>query len=63
MRSGLLTDDSRRAVASAVVERLEGEVGFRGRRYRIKSVIQIQARSLATVLRDRTEYRAFAFKW
>jgi CRISPR-associated protein Cas1 len=63
MHGGLLTDDSRRTVAAAVVERLEGEVGFRGRRYRIKSVIQIQARNLATCFRDRTPYRAFAFKW
>ncbi|MCW5891124.1 MAG: CRISPR-associated endonuclease Cas1 [bacterium] len=63
MRGGLLTDDGRHAVAASVIERLEGEVGFRGRRHRIKSVIQIQARNLATSLRDRTAYRAFAFKW
>jgi CRISPR-associated protein Cas1 len=62
-REGLLTDESRRAVAGAVLERLESEAGFRGRRHRLKSVIQIQARNLASCLRGGAPYRAFAFKW
>jgi len=62
-RDGLLTDDSRHAVAAAVLERLEGEIAFRGRRHRLKSVIQIQARNLASALRGGEPYRAFAFKW
>jgi CRISPR-associated protein Cas1 len=62
-RGGLLTDDSRRTVAAAVLERLDGEVGFRGRRHRLRSIIQIQARNLATFLRGGDPYRAFAFKW
>jgi CRISPR-associated protein Cas1 len=63
MRGGMLDDDSRRAVANAVVERLEGTIGFRGRQQLVKSIIQIQARSMATGLRDGTGYRPFAFKW
>jgi CRISPR-associated protein Cas1 len=62
-REGLLTDESRRAVAAAVLERLESEVTFHGRRHRMKSVIQMQARSLATALRGGDAYRTFAFKW
>ena len=62
-REGLLTDESRRVVAGAVLERLEGEVGFRGRRHRVKSVVQIQARNLASSLRGGEPYRCFAFKW
>jgi CRISPR-associated protein Cas1 len=62
-REGLLTDESRQAVAGAVLERLETEVPFRGRRHRVKSVIQIQARNLASALRGGDPYRAFAFKW
>jgi CRISPR-associated protein Cas1 len=62
-REGLLTDESRRAVASAVLERLEGESGFRGRTYRLKSIIQIQARNLAAFLRGGEAYRPFTFKW
>jgi len=63
MRGGLLTDESRRLVAGAVLERLEGEATLRGRRYRVKSIVQIQARSLATMLRGGAPYRPFAFKW
>ena len=62
-REGMLTDESRRLVAGAVLDRLDAEVGFRGRRHRMKSVIQIQARSLATCLRGGDAYRPFAFKW
>jgi CRISPR-associated protein Cas1 len=62
-REGLLTDESRRTVASAVLERLESETGFRGRRHRLKSIIQIQARNVAGFLRGGEPYRSFAFKW
>ncbi len=62
-REGLLTEDSRRTVASAVLERLESEVGFRGRRHRLRSVVQIQARTVASFLRHGELYRPFAFKW
>lgn len=63
VRAGMLTDDSRRAVSQAVMERLESEVSFKGKRFRMKSVIQIQARRLATFLRGDGAYRPFAFKW
>jgi CRISPR-associated protein Cas1 len=62
-REGMLTDVSRGDVASAVLERLESEVPFRGRRQRVKSIVQIQARNLATFLKGGDAYRAFAFKW
>lgn len=62
-REGLLDDASRRAVAAAVVERLEGEVTLRGRRQRLKSVIQAQARRVAAFVRGEGGYRTFAFKW
>ncbi len=63
MTGGILTDASRRAVAAAVIERMEGEVAFRGRKHRIKSVVQIQARNLASFLRGGAAYKTFAFKW
>jgi CRISPR-associated protein Cas1 len=52
MKGGLLTDESRRAVANTIVTRLESEAAF-----------QIQARSLATFLRGGAAYRPFSFKW
>jgi CRISPR-associated protein Cas1 len=63
VKGGLLTDASRRTVAAAVLERLESEVMFRGRRYHLKSVVQMQARNLASFLRGGPPYRPFAFKW
>jgi CRISPR-associated protein Cas1 len=63
LRDGSLIQESRRAVARAVLDRLESEVTFRGRRCLVKSVVQMQARNLATFLRDGTPYRAFSFKW
>jgi CRISPR-associated protein Cas1 len=62
-REGLLTDESRRTVATAVLERLEGELAFRGRRHRLKSIVQIQARNVASFFKGGAPYRAFAFKW
>jgi CRISPR-associated protein Cas1 len=62
-REGMLTDDTRRTIASAVLERIESEVTFRGKRYKLKSVIQIQARNAASFLRGSNAYRTFAFKW
>jgi CRISPR-associated protein Cas1 len=62
-REGMLTDETRRTIAAAVIERIESEVNFRGRRYKLKSVIQAQARNLASFMRGGDKYRTFAFKW
>ncbi len=62
-RDGMLTENTRRMVASSVLERLESEVTFRGRRHQLRSVIQIQARNFASFLRGGDPYRAFSFKW
>jgi len=61
-REGMLTDSARKAVAAAVLERMEGEVGFQGRRHQLKSVIQIQARAVAGFVRGGARYRTFPFK-
>ena len=62
-QGGMLTDSSRRTIAQIVLERLESEVNFRGQRHKLKSVVQIQARNLASALRREGRYRAFSFKW
>jgi CRISPR-associated protein Cas1 len=62
-QGGLLTDSSRRTIAQLVLERLESEVIFRGQRHQLKSVVQIQARNLASALRGDGKYKAFSFKW
>jgi CRISPR-associated protein Cas1 len=63
VRDGMLTDEARRTVAEAVLERLDSEVSFRGRRQLVRSVVQIQARCLASFLRGDGGYRPFSFKW
>jgi CRISPR-associated protein Cas1 len=63
MSAGLLSDETRRAVAAAVLERLETPARFRGEQRKLKSVIQAQARRLAVALRGESRYRTFAFQW
>ncbi len=62
-QGGLLSDSSRRTIAQLVLERLESEVIFRGQRHKLKSVVQLQARNLASALRGDGSYKAFSFKW
>ncbi len=62
-REGMLTDPARKAVGAAVLERMEGEVTFQGKRHQLKSVIQIQARAVAGFVRGAARYRTFPFKW
>lgn len=63
VREGLLAEEARRTVAQAVLERLDSEVAFRRRRHLVRSVIQIQARNLASFFRGDGSYRPFSFKW
>jgi len=63
MKDGQLTQETRRRFAEKVIERLETPEPFQGRRYQVRSIIQMQARNLATFLRGQGEYRPFSFKW
>ncbi len=59
----LLDEPTRKAIASAVVERLESSVVVRGRKMRVGSVVQQQARSVATFVRGEGKYRTFSMAW
>ncbi|MFQ5802025.1 MAG: CRISPR-associated endonuclease Cas1 [Candidatus Methylomirabilales bacterium] len=63
MRNGLLDEASRRLVADSVLERLDSEVPFRGKRYRLRSIIQMQARAVASFVRREGSYRSYSWKW
>ena len=63
VKAGMLDEASRKAVADAVVERLDAEATFRGKRYMLRSIIQIQARTMATYLRREGEYHSYSWKW
>lgn len=58
-----LDDETRRAIADAVLERLDAPVRYRGRALRLSSVVQHQARSLATFLRGEGQWRGFTMYW
>lgn len=60
---GLMDGDSRREVASRVLNELENTVQFRGKRRTMRSVIQMQARLLAGFLRGEKTYKVYSFKW
>ncbi len=60
----LLTKETRRMLAEKVLERLDSEAPFEGKRHPLRAVIQMQARHLATYLRgERVAYEAFNMSW
>jgi len=63
MKEGLLDELSRRAIAAKILERLASTESFRGRDYQVRSIIQMQARSLVSFLRGKGKYRPFSFRW
>ncbi|MBW2030601.1 MAG: CRISPR-associated endonuclease Cas1 [Deltaproteobacteria bacterium] len=63
MEGGLLKAETRKAISQKILERLESRETYRGKKYQIRSIIQIQARNLAAFLRGDRKYRTFAFKW
>lgn len=61
---GRLTPESRRAVAEKVLERLEGAERYEKKRQPLRTVIQSQARHIATFVRgDRPSYAPFVAHW
>lgn len=64
VEEGRLTEESRRAIAQRVNERLEGEETYEGKRHRLRTVIQSQARHLAVFVRGEGKaYRAWVGRW
>ena len=63
MKEGLLDEDTRKAIAEKVLERLASPEPFRGQQFQIRSIIQMQARGLVSFLRGKAEYKPFSFRW
>jgi|GEM_PF-93502 CRISPR-associated protein Cas1 len=63
MQDGVLDAETRQALATRVLERLASTETFRGRQYQIRSIIQMQARTLVSFLRGKGAYRPFSFRW
>jgi CRISPR-associated protein Cas1 len=63
MNDGMLDDGTRKALSQKILERLASREPFRGQQYQIRSIIQMQARSLVGFLRGKGPYRPFSFRW
>lgn len=63
MSEGLLDLETRKLLGSKILERLDSIVVFDGKKYKIRSIIQLQARNLASFLRGEKKYKTFSFKW
>lgn len=64
MQNGMLEAETKNAFADKIMERLLSPEPYQGKHYQIRSVIQQQARRLASFLRgDAPTYKAFSFKW
>jgi CRISPR-associated protein Cas1 len=63
MSEGFLDHETKRELGQAVLERLASHQHFRGQRYQVRSIIQMQARSLVSFLRGKSKYKPFSFRW
>lgn len=63
IKNGLLEAETRKLIGKKIIERLESQEIFDGKKYKIRSIIQMQARNLAAFLNGKRDYRAFRFKW
>ena len=64
MQNGMLEAETKKGFADKIMERLLSPEPYQGKHYQIRSIIQQQARRLASFLRgDAATYRTFSFKW
>jgi CRISPR-associated protein Cas1 len=63
LTQGMLEQETRKALVERVMERLQATETYQSKRYQVRSIIQMQARRLASFLRGEGAYKAFAFKW
>jgi CRISP-associated protein Cas1 len=63
MNDGMLDEPTKKALSQKVLERLASREPFQGQQYQIRSIIQMQARALASFLRGKGQYRPFSFRW
>lgn len=60
----LLTKETRRMLGQKIQERLDGEALYEGKRHPLRSILQMQARHIATFLRsERPIYEPFQMSW
>lgn len=60
---GFLTEYAKQLLIARINERLDLTENYEGKKYPIKSIMQMQARHLATFFRGERDYKAFVGKW
>jgi CRISPR-associated protein Cas1 len=63
LEGGLLDAETRKLFSQKVLDRLASKETYQGKKYQIRSIIQIQARNLASFLRGEKGYKPFRFRW
>ena len=63
VQDGRLDQESKEWIAQRTLDRLCSTEPHRGKRFEIRSIIQMQARSAGSFLRKKGSYRPFTFRW
>lgn len=58
-----INQTSRRNIAYRVLEGLDSKENYDGKKYKLRTIIQIQSRRLATNLRDKVKYKPYIMGW
>jgi len=61
--NGRLADDTRKELASKILERLRTEENYEGKKHKLQTIIQSQARHIATFVRGEGPYKPFVGSW
>ncbi|MDK2986746.1 MAG: CRISP-associated protein Cas1 [Clostridia bacterium] len=60
---GYLTDESKKFVREKILDRLQQKEKYQGKKYTLETIIQRQARRIATFLRNEAKYKPFICGW
>ena len=63
LEEGRLAGDTRRELARRVLERLDAEEAYDGKKHKLRTIIQRQARRVASFLRGEGRYKPFIAGW
>ncbi len=63
VEDGRLTDATRKTLATKVLERLDGEETYEGKKHKLRIIIYAQARRVTGQVRGERTYKPFITKW
>lgn len=63
MEEGKLAEQTRRELAERILARLDSEESYEGKKHKLRTIIQYQARHIATFLRGEGKYKPFVASW